>query len=60
VGWVVDQKAIEKGMNLIINRIKSPYSSVKSNLEELDWQTIRGVIKALVEQINTDKASDLD
>ncbi|MDE5056936.1 hypothetical protein OZD68_05055 [Wolbachia endosymbiont of Drosophila bicornuta] len=29
---VVDQKAIEKGMNLIINSIKSLYSSVKSNL----------------------------
>ncbi|WP_265043003.1 hypothetical protein [Wolbachia endosymbiont (group A) of Scambus nigricans] len=48
---VVDQKAIEKGMNLIINTIKSLYSSVKSNLEQLDWQTKRGIIKALVERI---------
>ncbi|MDE5061121.1 MULTISPECIES: recombinase zinc ribbon domain-containing protein [Wolbachia] len=48
---VVDQKAIEKGMNLIINSIKSLYSSVKSNLEQLDWQTKRGIIKALVERI---------
>ncbi|MDX5526858.1 MAG: hypothetical protein O7167_03140 [Wolbachia endosymbiont of Andrena nigroaenea] len=49
---VVDQKAVEKGMNLIINRIKSLYSSVKSNLEQLDWRTKRGIIKALIEQIN--------
>ncbi len=48
---VVDQKAIEKGMNLIINSIKSLYSSVKSNLEQLDWQTKRGIIRALVERI---------
>lgn len=38
-------------MNLIINSIKSLYSSVKSNLEQLDWQTKRGIIKALVERI---------
>ncbi|GFY79760.1 hypothetical protein TNIN_54121 [Trichonephila inaurata madagascariensis] len=49
---VVDQKAVEKGMNLIINSIKSLYSSVKSNLEQLDWRTKRGIIKALIEQIN--------
>ncbi|MFP3031002.1 MAG: hypothetical protein ACEY3M_07610 [Wolbachia sp.] len=30
---VVDQKAVEKGMNLIINSIKSLYSSIKLNLE---------------------------
>ncbi|OCA07037.1 hypothetical protein wTpre_1393 [Wolbachia endosymbiont of Trichogramma pretiosum] len=51
---VVDQKAIEKGMNLIINSIKSLYYSVKSNLEQLDWQTKRGIIKALVERIQID------
>ncbi|WP_341820783.1 hypothetical protein [Wolbachia endosymbiont (group A) of Myopa testacea] len=39
-------------MNLIINSIKSLYSSVKSNLEQLDWRTKRGIIKALIEQIN--------
>lgn len=49
---VVDQKAVEKGISLIINSIKNFYSSVKSNLEQLDWQTKRGIIKALIEQIN--------
>ncbi|GFT91685.1 site-specific recombinase [Nephila pilipes] len=49
---VFDQKAVEKGMNLIINSIKGLYSSVKSNLEYLDWQTKRSIIKALIEQIN--------
>jgi site-specific DNA recombinase len=49
---VVDQKAVEKRISLIINSIKNFYSSVKSNLEQLDWQTKRGIIKALIEQIN--------
>ncbi|RLT59567.1 recombinase family protein [Wolbachia endosymbiont of Drosophila ananassae] len=49
---VVDQKAVEKGISLIINSIKNFYSSVKSNLEQLDWQTKRGIIKALIGQIN--------
>ncbi|WP_374698752.1 hypothetical protein [Wolbachia endosymbiont (group B) of Limnophora tigrina] len=49
---VVDQKAVEKGISLIINSIKNFYSSVKSNLKQLDWQTKRGIIKALIEQIN--------
>ncbi|WP_353285123.1 hypothetical protein [Wolbachia endosymbiont (group A) of Beris morrisii] len=49
---VVDQKAVEKGRSLIINSIKNFYSSVKSNLEQLDWQTKRGIIKALIGQIN--------
>lgn len=48
---VVDQKEVEKGMNLIINSIKSLYSSIKLNLEQLDWQTKRGIIKALIERI---------
>lgn len=49
---VTDQKAVETGMNRIINSMKSFYSSVKSNLEHLDWQTKRGIIKALIGQIN--------
>jgi site-specific DNA recombinase len=47
-----DQKAVETGINRIISSIKNFYSSIKSNLEQLDWGTKRGIIKALIGQID--------
>ncbi|WP_353285307.1 recombinase family protein [Wolbachia endosymbiont (group A) of Beris morrisii] len=49
---VVDQKTLQKRMSLIINSIKGFYSSVKSNLDYLDWQTKRGIVRTLIKQIN--------
>jgi len=39
-------------MNRIISSIKNFYSSIRSNLEQLDWGTKRGIIKALIRQID--------
>ncbi|MDE5059219.1 hypothetical protein OZD66_05295 [Wolbachia endosymbiont of Drosophila baimaii] len=47
-----NQKAVETGIKGIISSIKNFYSSIKSNLEQLDWGTKRGIIKALIGQIN--------
>lgn len=47
-----NQKAVKTGINRIISSIKNFYSSIKSNLEQLDWGTKRGIIKALVGQID--------
>ncbi len=49
---VVDQKTLQERMSIIINSIKGFYSSVKSNLDYLDWQTKCGIIRTLIKQIN--------
>ncbi|WP_341812431.1 hypothetical protein [Wolbachia endosymbiont (group A) of Conops quadrifasciatus] len=49
---VIDQKTLQERMSIIINRIKGFYSSVKSNLDYLDWQTKRGIVRTLIKQIN--------
>ncbi|QMV45888.1 recombinase family protein [Wolbachia pipientis] len=51
---VVDQKAVETGINRIISSLKNFYSSIRSNLEQLDWGTKRGIVKALIERIRID------
>jgi len=51
---VTDRKAVETGMNRIISSLKNFYSSIKSGLERLDWETKRGIIKALIERIRID------
>ncbi len=49
---VIDQKTLQERMSIIINSIKGFYSSVKSNLDYLDWQTKRGIVRTLIKQIN--------
>ncbi|MGL9718905.1 MAG: recombinase family protein [Wolbachia sp.] len=51
---VTDRKAVETGISRIISSLKNFYSSIKSNLERLDWQTKRGIVKALIERIRID------
>ncbi|NSX83868.1 recombinase family protein [Wolbachia endosymbiont of Atemnus politus] len=48
----VDRNAVETGINRIISSIKNFYSSIKPNLEQLDWGAKRGIIKALIGQID--------
>ncbi|WP_353288830.1 recombinase family protein [Wolbachia endosymbiont (group A) of Pogonocherus hispidulus] len=51
---VIDQKGLQEKMNLITNSIKGFYSSVKSELEQLDWQAKRSLIRTLVKEVNID------
>ncbi|MGL9779584.1 MAG: hypothetical protein ACR5K5_05055 [Wolbachia sp.] len=51
---VIDQKELRQKMNLITNSIKVFYSSVKTELEHLDWQAKRSLIRTLVKQVNID------
>lgn len=51
---VIDQKGLQQKMNLITNSIKGFYSSIKSELEHLDWQAKRSLIRTLVKEVNID------
>ncbi len=49
---IVDKEKLQERMNLIINSIKGFYSSIKSNIDYLDWQIKRDIVRTLVKRVS--------
>jgi site-specific DNA recombinase len=47
--------AMESELHLVIGQLEEFAARVNANLDQLDWQTRRGIIRALVKQIEIDK-----